>query len=285
MINQNHVLQPSDNYTLLDSGNGRKLEKFGNYKIIRPEKQALWKESDLTLWQNPDAEYIRTSDKFGDWKFKNPTPQPFIFQHDDIKLSIKLTPFGHVGVFPEQSEQWDFIQTHSHPQDKILSLFSYTGAASLAASKNGAEVAHVDASKPAITWAVENQKLSHLESSKIRWIVDDALSFVKREQRRGNYYDGIIMDPPKFGRGPKGEVWQFEKNFPELLEASMKILSKTPRFFNITAYAVPISPITLANMLHDTFQNKGEIRYGELGIEESFSKRALPTAFYAQWNA
>lgn len=188
-------------------------------------------------------------------------------------------------VFSQNSQSSGTLYEHILTLNIKFSVFFHIQVASLSASKNGAEVVHVDASKPAITWAVENQKLSHLESSRIRWIADDALSFVKREQRRGNYYEGIIMDPPKFGRGPKGEVWQFEKNFPELLEASMKILSKTPKFFSITAYAVPISPITLGNMLHDTFQNKGDIRYGELGIEESFSKRVLPTAFYAQWNA
>ena len=159
---------------------------------------------------------------------------------------LKLTPFGHVGIFPELSSQWDWIskicETSSSPQ--VLSLFSYTGAATLAAASAGAHVTHVDASKPAISWAVENQKLSGLETKPIRWIVDDALKFIKREERRGNFYDGIIMDPPKFGRGPKGEVWQFEKDFPDLLEISKAILKPTPLFFLVTAYTVPISPIT-----------------------------------------
>lgn len=285
MRNQNHILQSGENYTLLDSGNGRKLEKFGNYKIIRSEKQALWNVSNTNLWENPDAEYIRTNDKFGDWKINTQVPSPFIFEAQGLKMGIKLTPFGHVGVFPEQEEEWKFIQKKANSQDKILSLFSYTGAATLAAAKNRAEVTHVDASKPAITWAVENQKLSGLDQAKIKWIPDDALKFVKREGRRGNKYTGIIMDPPKFGRGPKGEVWQFEKDFPDLLNSCKEILSSEAKFFTVTAYAVPVSPITLGNMLSDLFKNKGEIEYGELGIEEFTSGRVLPTAFYASWHA
>lgn len=283
MRNQNFVLQASENYTLLDSGNGRKLEKFGEYKIIRPEKQALWNISNPALWENPDTEYTRTGDKYGDWKISRPAPHPFVFNTQGLQLEIKLTPFGHVGVFPEQEEQWKFISENANSEDKILSLFSYTGASTLAASVNGAEVVHVDASKPAISWASENQKLSGLQDKKIRWIVDDALKFVKREGRRGSEYSGIIMDPPKFGRGPKGEVWQFEKDVPELISACREILSPQAKFFIITAYAVPVSPITLGNMLGDLFEKRGEISYGELGTEENESGRVLPTAFYAQW--
>lgn len=291
MINNNLVLVKSKQYELLDSGDARKLERFGQYTLIRPEKQAMWKVSNPELWNNVDAEYIRSNEKFGEWKIISNMPREWIFKHNSMSMMLRLTPFGHTGIFPEQQEQWDFIQdvisNHSTIQPlnrlKILSLFSYTGAASLAAAAAGAEVTHVDASKPAITWAVENQKLSQLDNKPIRWIVDDALKFVKREERRGNKYDGIIMDPPKFGRGPKGEVWQFEKDFPELLESSIRILSNTPAFFLVTAYAVPISPITLGNMLQNYLSSEN-IEYGELTIEDS-AKKLLPTALYARWAA
>lgn len=295
MINNNLVLVKSEQYELLDSGDARKLERFGQYTLIRPEKQAMWKVSKPELWNNVDAEYIRSNEKFGEWKIISNMPREWIFKHNSMSMMLRLTPFGHTGIFPEQSEQWAFIQdvilnhisNHStvqplnHP--KILSLFSYTGAATLAAAAAGAEVTHVDASKPAITWAVENQKLSQLDNKPIRWIVDDALKFVKREERRGNKYDGIIMDPPKFGRGPKGEVWQFEKDFPELLESAARIFSNTPVFFLVTAYAVPISPITLGNMLQNYLSSEN-IEYGELTIEDS-AKKLLPTALYTRWKA
>lgn len=285
------MLTKNEEYELIDCGAGKKLERFGKYTLIRPEKQAMWKVSNPELWNNVDAEYIRSNEKFGEWKIISNMPREWKFTHGSIKMVLRLTPFGHTGIFPEQQEQWGFIQdvilNHSTIQPlnrlKILSLFSYTGAATLAAAAAGAEVTHVDASKPAITWAVENQKLSQLDNKPIRWIVDDALKFVKREERRGSKYDGIIMDPPKFGRGPKGEVWQFEKDFPELLESSIRILSNTPVFFLVTAYAVPISPITLGNMLQNYLSSEN-IEYGELTIEDS-AKKLLPTALYARWKA
>lgn len=292
MVNTNLVLKKSAEYELLDSGEGRKLERFGKYILVRPEKQAMWNISNPDLWTKADVEYIRTGDKFGDWKSINPEmPREWIFEHNSIKLKLKLTPFGHVGVFPEQTEQWDWLEKiisnnitiQQSSNLKILSLFSYTGGATLAAAAAGAHVTHVDASKPAITWAVENQKLSNLQDKPIRWIVDDALKFVKREERRGNKYDGIIMDPPKFGRGPKGEVWQFEKNFPELLESCQKILSNNPLFFLVTTYTIPISSNTLANMVSGILPEPAKIEFGELAIEETGSKRLLPTSIFSRW--
>lgn len=284
MTNKDLVLTSSDEYELLDSGDGKKLERFGTYILIRPEKQALWKISSPNLWNKANTEYVRTNEKFGDWIHKKDIPSEWVFTAGhNIKLKIKLTPFGHVGVFPELKDQWEFIgkTLQAKPNAKVLSLFSYTGAATFAAAEAGAQVTHVDASKPAISWAVENQKLSGLDARPIRWIVDDALKFVKREERRGNKYEGIIMDPPKFGRGPKGEVWQFERDFPELLDASRKILSHDPLFFLVTAYTVPISPITLGNMMAD-FMPEGKLEYGEIAIEEFTSKRLLPTSIYSR---
>lgn len=285
MENLDLILSPSDSYELLDSGDGKKLERYGKYTFIRPEKQALWHLSNPALWQRYDAEYVRTNEKFGEWKKESAMPNEWDFTYGTLKLKLKLTPFGHTGVFPELGPQWDWISRlcQSASKPKVLSLFSYTGAATLAAAARDAQVTHVDASKPAISWAVENQKLSNLQDKPIRWIVDDALKFVKREERRGNKYDGIIMDPPKFGRGPKGEVWQFEENFPELLDASSKILSDNPLFFLVTAYTVPISPITLGNMLTD-YIPKGKLEFGEISIEDK-THTLLPTSIYSRWSA
>lgn len=284
MTNMDLVLRKSSEYELLDCGGGRKLERFGKYILARPEKQAMWIETNSALWEKADAEYTRTNERGGEWAVKNPEmPREWIFECLNFKLLLKLTPFGHVGIFPDQSEGWEWIKKQCQEKPlKILSLFSYTGGATLAAALAGAVVTHVDASKPAISWAVENQKLSGLENKPIRWILDDALKFVKREERRGATYDGIIMDPPKFGRGPKGEVWQFEKDFPRLLESCKKILSDDPLFFLVTAYTVPISSITLASMVSDILPNRERIEYGELIIEDN-AQRMLPTAIYARW--
>lgn len=285
MTNTNLILKPNSEYELLDSGNGRKLERFGKYTLIRRESQAIWNESDLALWEKADAEYVRTNDKFGEWNKKILSmPNEWDFKLDLIKMKLKLTPFGHVGVFPELQEQWNWLTQiiSKSKAPKVLSLFSYTGAATLSAAAAGAHVTHVDASKPAITWAADNQKLSGLQDKPIRWIADDALKFVKREERRGVKYDGIIMDPPKFGRGPKGEVWQFEKDFPELMDASKAILSPNPLFFLVTAYTVPVSPISLANVMSQTLENEN-VDYGELSIEDS-SGKLLPTCIFSRWS-
>ncbi len=284
MQNINLILKPNSEYELLDSGNGRKLERSGNFTLIRRESQAIWNEADPSLWDSADAEYVRTNDKFGEWNKKTLSmPNEWDFTLHTIKMKLKLTPFGHVGVFPELQEQWNWLTKiiSKSQSPKVLSLFSYTGAATLSAAAAGAHVTHVDASKPAITWAVENQKLSGLQDKPVRWIADDALKFVKREERRGAKYDGIIMDPPKFGRGPKGEVWQFEKDFPVLMEACKAILSPNPLFFLVTAYTVPVSPISLANVVSQTLQND-DTEYGELSIEDK-NGNLLPTCIFARW--
>lgn len=286
MRNTNLVLKPNANYELIDSGEGRKLERFGKYTLIRRESQAIWKPENPNLWEKADAEYIRTNEKFGEWKINNQNlPREWEFKQGSITLKLKLTPFGHVGVFPELQEQWNWMTDlikKQNPAARVLSLFSYTGAATLTAAAAGATVTHVDASKPAITWAVENQKLSGLTGSPIRWIADDALKFVKREERRGVKYDGIIMDPPKFGRGPKGEVWQFEDDIPELLESCRPILSDSPLFFLLTAYTVPVSPISLGNITSQILPDS-KVEYGELSIESSEGK-LLPTSIFSRWS-
>lgn len=274
-------------YEFLDSGNGRKLERFGKYIISRPENQALWKTSlPEPEWKNAYAIFEKKGDKHGEWKKKGKEfAWPVSYKH--LKFWVKLTPFGHTGVFPEQSSQWDWIQEQVNTfqkQLKILSLFTYTGISTLAAASAGASVTHVDASGPAITWARENAKLSGLESKPIRWIVEDSLKFVEREARRGNQYDAIIMDPPKFGRGAHKEVWKFGESIGRLLDACKKILSPQPQFILITAYAIPISSITLHNLLSQTMKRyAGIYEYGELALEDKH-KKLISTALIARWN-
>lgn len=289
-MQMNNIQIPTwDKYELLDSGSGRKLERFGKYILDRIETQALWNKSlSQSEWDRADAVFRRVDERHGEWINKNNIPDHWVLTYENLKLELRLTPFGHVGIFPDQSTQWNSIikdiQSANRPI-KVLSLFTYTGAATLAAASGGAEVVHVDASKPAITWARENQKLSGLEIKPIRWIPEDALKFVKREVRRGTRYDAIIMDPPKFGRGTQGEVWKFEENFAELLDYCRQILSEQPLFLLITAYAVPISPITLNNIVEDTMRkHKGETHAGELGLKQK-NERILPTAIYCKWES
>ena len=283
-------IQTSDwnEYELLDSGNGRKLERFGKYILNRIETQAMWKQSlNESEWHKADAVFKKTDDRHGEWNFKSKIPDSWTLSFEGLKLELRLTPFGHVGVFPDQASQWSWIGQKIKDSNRpinLLSLFTYTGASTLAAASAGASIVHVDASKPAITWARDNQRLSGLTDKPIRWIPEDALKFVKREVRRNSRYDAIILDPPKFGRGPQGEVWKFEENFAELLDYSRQLLSEQPLFVLITAYAVPISSITLSNMLSDAMKkHKGSVEYGELGLKQTSNERILPTAIYSRW--
>ncbi|HVZ67191.1 MAG TPA: class I SAM-dependent methyltransferase [Patescibacteria group bacterium] len=284
-----NIITPNwSEYELIDSGNGRKLERFGKYILNRVETQAFWHQSKPeSEWQRADAVFRRTSDRGGEWEFKKDIPHQWVMPFENLKLELRLTPFGHVGIFPDQSSQWTWISEkirNSNRKVNILNLFTYTGAGTLAASNAGANVVHVDASKPAITWARDNQRLSGLEQKPIRWIPEDAMKFVKREVRRNSRYDAIIMDPPKYGRGAQGEVWKFEEDFPELLDYCRQLMSDNPLFILTTAYAVPISPITLGNLMSDaTKKLKGTIESGELALKQSGNERLLPTAIYSRW--
>lgn len=260
-------------YQLLDSGNGMRLERFGKYLIAKPDPQAIWTRSLPTEeWQRADATF--ENDK---WNIKSQMSTKWIISYKDLKFYAKLTPFKHTGIFPEQSLNWDFIEEKlllSRAQGKlqphILNLFAYTGAASLVAAKFGAKVTHLDASKPSIAWAKENQELSGLSDKPIRWILDDALEFTAREARRGVVYDGIIMDPPVYGHGPSKEVWDFDKSFPKLLNNCKQILGSNPLFVIANAYAVSASSIMLKNLFEDYLRPSGSnIEYGELALEQS----------------
>jgi 23S rRNA (cytosine1962-C5)-methyltransferase len=275
-------------YELLDSGNGQKLERFGSHLLIRPEAEAIWKPvGDEKDWQHAEATFQPSPEENGGhWQFQKPLPEEWQMKYSGLSCLVKLSNSRHVGIFPEQAPQWDFIRrsASSRPGAKILNLFGYTGMASLAAAASGAQLTHVDASKKAIGWAKENQELSGLASKPIRWIVDDALKFVQREARRGTFYDGIILDPPKFGRGPKGEVWEFYALLPVLLEACRQVLTPNPLFILITAYAVKASSLTLGTALAGLMEkHNGRTCMGELVLMESSAKRLISTAVFALW--
>ena len=269
------------NYELIDSGDGRRLERFGKYILDRPNPEVLWKK---TL---PETEWQKANAFFKDrWDNKN-VPEKWQMEHEGIKFWAKLAPFKHTGVFPEQISQWEYIfekVKDKRQEVKVLNLFAYTGIASLFAAKAGAKVTHVDASKPAITWANENRDLNSMQDAPIRWIVDDVIKFTEREDIRRVKYDAIIMDPPVYGHAPNGQPWDFNKDFPKLLENCKRILSDKPLFILVNAYAVSSSSITLANTLQGYFGSLGgSIENGELTLKETSAGRLLSTGIWAKW--
>lgn len=277
-------------FELLDSGNGSKLERFGKYIFSRPEAQAVWSPiKPAANWQKADAVFqITAEENGGHWNFNKQIPDSWVMQYKNIRFKVRAGASRHLGVFPEQAVHWDWMTdviSNARRPVKVLNLFGYTGLASLAAAKAGAQVTHVDASKKAIAWARENQTLSNLSDSPIRWIVDDALKFVEREIRRGNLYDGIIMDPPKFGRGPKGEVWEFFRLLPQMLSACKDALLPKSLFFIVTAYAVKSSALTLYSAISDLMSTKGgSLEIGELVTVEKSGGRLISNAIYARWS-
>jgi len=295
-------------YALLDSGDGLKLERFGKYVFVRPESQAMWKRASTSEWKNADAVFISTGEESGGhwdvkkkvdehWTMQYPLPR-FDYGADkhsasaqrELKFRVMTTPGRHLGVFPEVASHWDWfanlINREERKEVNVLNLFGYTGLASLAAASAGAKVTHVDASKKSVSWARENQALSGLSDAPIRWIVDDALKFVQREARRGVKYDGIILDPPKFGRGPKGEVWEVYKSLPNLLETCRACLSDNPLFVVTTIYAVRASAIHVAQAMDDMMKGfRGKVESGELVTREQSAGRLLSQAVYARWSS
>ena len=270
-------------YECISAGNGEKLERWGNVIFRRPEPQAMWPIEKTDLWNKVDGFYHRSNKGGGYWDFKSKLP------YKDLTFKVSPTNFKHTGLFPEQAANWDFsmnkIKSANRPI-KVLNLFAYTGAATMAASKAGAvEVVQVDASKGMTEWAKENMKLCGLEDHKIRFIVDDCLKFVQREARRGNKYDVIIMDPPSYGRGPNGEVWKFEQNLDVLISACMEILSDNPLFFLINAYTTGISSTVLFNILKTTMEKKygGKVEAGEIGLPITENDLVLPCGIYGRW--
>ena len=292
--------KPSAGYALVDSGAGEKLERFGVFTLARPDPQALWaKTSAEEIWQKAQGVFSREAVKDekgkGDkaeksaWKIKLGVPEKWQIDLGGLKFWIKPSSFKHVGVFPEQVGNWDWLRdTISNHDGKVsvLNLFGYTGGATLACAQAGAEVCHVDGSKTAITWAKENAGISELATKPIRWILDDAVAFVKREVKRGKKYDGIIMDPPVFGRGPDGEVWKIEENFLQLIELCKQIMTDKPLFFLINGYAAGYSAIAYENILKSLAKDwGGEIEVGELTIEEEKTGRLLPAGIFGRWKS
>jgi 23S rRNA (cytosine1962-C5)-methyltransferase len=281
-------------HALLDSGDGLKLERFGKYVFVRPESQAMWKRSLDAEWKNAHAVFQPTGEESGGhWDFKKKVDEQWTMHYPlprakkDLIFKVMTTPGRHLGVFPEVAAHWDWssdLIAQSKKEVNVLNLFGYTGLASLAVAAAGAKVTHVDASKKSVSWARENQALSRLEDKPIRWIVDDALKFVQREARRGAKYDGMILDPPKFGRGPKGEVWEVYKSLPDLLKTCRECLSDKPLFVAITVYAVRASAIHVAQALDEIMKDfGGKIDNGELVTREQSAGRLLSQAVYARW--
>lgn len=279
------ILSPDSlkDHSLLDSGNGQKLERFGGYLISRPEPQAIWnKKLSAADWNKAQAVFVET----GKWRQSSPPPRPWLFRHKDLSLELKLTPYKHTGVFPEQAVNWDWFSElikNSPSQPNVLNLFAYTGAATLAAASAGAKVCHVDSSKPAIAWAKRNQELSNLTGKPIRWIVDDCLKFVEREVKRGSKYDAIIMDPPAFGRDTSGKTFKFDRDMPKLLNLCRNLLPDNPLFFLLNAYNVAHSPQTLKNLLGDILPIK-RIDCGELHLKQTESAISLPCSIFARYS-
>ena len=271
-------------YELLDSGDRLKLERFGNVVVVRSEPKAWWKPSlPKSEWQKCNARYFDDDKKNSAWKFFGGKAKAPVLNYGNIKFATKFMDGSkHLGVFPEQEPHWRLIAQKARKGAKLLNLFGYTGAATLVAAIAGYEVVHVDASKPSIDWARQNQLLSGLENKPVRWILDDALKFVKRQERKGASYDAIVLDPPAFGRGPKKELWKLEKMLPELLESCAAILSKNPLFVIMTLYSIEASSIMAANMLKKFFPSAAEITAGELVLK---NETPLPLSIYsvASW--
>ena len=283
-------------YELMDSGDGLKLEHFGKYIFARPESQAMWSRAlPQRDWDAAHAVFQPTAEESGGhWIEKKKLPEKWEMSYPlpnigNLKFEVMTTPGRHLGVFPEVASHWDFmadlVQEAVRPV-KILNLFGYTGLASLAAAAAGASVTHVDASKKSVNWARENQALSGLSDKPIRWIVEDAIKYMQREEKRGVKYDGIILDPPKFGRGPKGEVWEVYKSLPNLFEICRACLSDNPLFVIATLYAVRASAIHVAQALDEMMKKyNGNIDSGELVTRETSANRLLSQAVYARWSS
>ena len=276
-------------YELLDSGNGEKLELYGEYLLRRPDPEAMWEKSlESKAWEDAVLRFVRDGNKTK-WIIKNQVPKSWDVEYGGLKFIIKPTSFKHTGLFPEQLPNWEWMKkliTKGFASKKIsvLNLFAYTGGATLACARAGAEVCHVDSSKVVVEWARDNATLSGLENAPIRWIIEDVLVFMKREIKRGRKYDAIIMDPPSFGHGPKDELWKIEEHFLLLMKLCDELLSDDPLFVLINGYTAGYSPIVYENNLKNLMRKyKGNIESGELVIEESGSDRVLPSGIFARW--
>jgi len=282
-------------YELIDSGRGAKLERYGPYTFIRPEHQAIWQPAlSQERWETAHAVFEPTGEESGGrWQFNKPVKTPWKMGYKGLRFLAFTANSRHMGVFPEQAVHWDWTsaliarrQAISPSPIRVLNLFGYTGLATLAAAQTGAQVTHVDASKKSILLARENQALSNLGERQIRWLVDDAFKFVRREVRRGSQYEGIILDPPKFGRGPQGQVWELFESLPELLQNCRKLLSKKPGFVVLTAYAIRASALSIYYAMQEMVSGlEGRLETGEMALVEKSANRLLSTAIFTRWAA
>lgn len=276
-------------YELIDASQGERLERFNDIILIRPDPQIIWNTKKLNpLWENANARYIRSKTGGGHWKEYKATPEVWQLAYKDIKFNIKKMGFKHTGVFPEQAVNWDLtmkIINNSNRKLNVLNLFAYTGGATMACLKAGAKVCHVDASKGMVNWAKENVKLSGISDKPVRYIVDDCIKFVKREHRRGNKYDGIIMDPPSYGRGPSGEVWRLEDNLFDLIELTKTLLSEDAKFFILNSYTSGLSASVMEYMLNVCIKKSmgKKVFADEIGIPVTSCGNILPCGSTAIW--
>ena len=274
-------------FACIDAGDGEKLERWQNIVLRRPDPQAIWpKDKNEKLWQNADAVYHRSRSGGGSWEYRKKLPEAWTIQYGDLTFKVSPTGFKHTGLFPEQAANWDAMagMISKRPGAKVLNLFAYTGGASLACAAAGAHVTHVDAAKGMVLWAKENRELSGLPETSFRFIVEDALAFVKREIRRGSKYDGVVMDPPSYGRGPTGEVWKLENELFNLVDTCAGVLSDDPLFFFINSYTTGFQPAVLQNILQKTVARKygGEIDSEELCLPVR-SGGVLPCGATGRW--
>ncbi|WP_313537052.1 class I SAM-dependent methyltransferase [Sphingomonas sp.] len=280
--------EPWGDYGLIDSGHGRKLERYGAYRFIRPEPQAMWAPASAE-W-DAHAEFVPGSDEDGGgrWDYLKPTPRegwPLAWR--EVRFTAQTTPFRHLGFFPDMAPVWDWMRGRidGMAEPECMNLFGYTGVGSLALAAAGAKVTHVDASKKSVMEGKANAQLSGMADKPIRWMIDDAMKFTAREVRRGRRYDGIILDPPKWGRGPNGEVWKLEEGLPGLIDDVARLLDADSRFLFLTVYAVRMSALAIGELVRQAMADKGgTVEAGELTVREEARGLELPTAIFARWS-
>lgn len=278
------ITEPWADYALLDSGHGRKLERYGRFRFVRPEPQAMWAPAAAD-WRH-DGEFVGASDEEGGgrWQLSRDVPRDWPLAWQEVRFHASNTPFRHLGFFPDMAPQWAWMRDRVREGDEVMNLFGYTGVGSLALAAKGARVTHVDASKKSVEAGKANAALSGMADRPVRWMVDDASKFAAREVRRGRGYAGIMLDPPKFGRGPTGEVWRLEEGLPGLIADCVRLLTPESRFLVLTVYAVRMSALAIAELLRQaTAPLGGTVEAGEMAVREEGRGLLLPTAIFARW--
>jgi len=283
------IAEPWADWGLIDCGNGQKLERYGPFRVVRPEPQAMWGPAG-NEW-DPDATFVPGSDEEGGgrWVQHRPVPRQWELSRGAVRFDASLTPFRHLGFFPDMAPQWDWmrakLQEARFPDAEVLNLFGYTGVGTLLLSEAGARLVHVDASKKSVEQGKANAAQSGMADRPIRWMIDDASKFTAREVRRARRYDGILLDPPKFGRGPTGEVWRLEENLGPLLAECRKLLDENSRFLVLTVYAVRMSALAIGELVKQTLGDLGgSVEIGEMAVREEARGLLLPTAIFARWS-